>query len=65
MAVDELTRFIANDKERVPDQTSMNYVIELLKNDRDKFEPLIEISKLMSTADFEVRSLNNLKQLYS
>lgn len=65
MAVDELTRFIANDKERVPDQTSMNYVIELLKNDRDKFEPLIEISKLMSVADFELRSLNNLKQLFS
>lgn len=43
----------------------MNYVIELLQNDRDKFEPLIEISKLMSIQDFELRSLNNLKSLFS
>lgn len=43
----------------------MNYVIELLQNDRDKFEPLIEISKLMSVQDFELRSLNNLKSLFS
>lgn len=43
----------------------MNYVIELLQNDRDKFEPLIEISKLMSVQDFELRSLNTLRKLFT
>jgi hypothetical protein len=39
-------------------------VIELLKNDRAKFLPLVEISRLMALANFELRSLNTLKQLF-
>jgi len=39
----------------------MSYVIDLLQNDRDQFEPLVEISKLLSDCDFDVRSLTALK----
>ena len=41
----------------------MNYVIELLENDRDAFEPLVEISRLMSNNDVDPRALTTLKQL--
>ncbi len=41
----------------------MNYYIELLGNDKDLFEQLVEISKLISLANFDVRSLTALKQL--
>lgn len=64
MGGDEVTRFwpTANEKQ-LPEQTRMNYVIELLSNDRDSFESLVEISRLMSMNDVELRALNTLKQL--
>jgi hypothetical protein len=42
----------------------MTYVIELLKNDGARFYPLIEISRLLALANFELMSLNTLKQLF-
>ena len=41
----------------------MNYVIELIKNDYDSFEPLVEISRLFSNNNVELRLLINLKNL--
>ena len=41
----------------------MNYVIELLSNDKDNFEKLVEVSRLLSLNEVELRQLNNLKQL--
>lgn len=41
----------------------MNYVIELLSNDRENFEQLIEISRVLSLNEVELRQLSNLKQL--
>lgn len=57
----ELTRFVRNGKTKIPDQNRMNYVIELLENDRDSFEPLVEISRLMSENDVDLRTLSTLK----
>jgi hypothetical protein len=39
----------------------MNFVIELLENDRDSFEPLVEISRLMSNNNVDLRTLTTLK----
>lgn len=58
----ELTRFVRNGKPKMPDQNRMNYVIELLENDRDSFEPLVEISRLLSNNDVDLRALTTLKQ---
>lgn len=41
----------------------MNYVIELLSNDRDSFESLVEISRLLSLNEVDLRAFNTLKQL--
>ena len=41
----------------------MNYVIELIKNDQDSYEPLVEISRLLSNNNVELRQLTNLKNL--
>lgn len=57
----EITRFVRNGKTKIPDQNRMNYVIELLENDRDSFEPLLEISRLMSNNDVDPRTLTTLK----
>lgn len=39
----------------------MNYVIELLSNDRDSFESLVEISRLFSLNEVDLRAFNTLK----
>ena len=57
------TRFVPNEKPALPEQTKMNYYIELLENDKDVFDQLVHISKLISLVDFDVRSLTALKQL--
>jgi len=37
-------------------------VIELIKNDGDCFDLLVEISRLLSNNDIELRRLNDLKK---
>ena len=41
----------------------MNYVVELMSNNKENFDALIEISRFMSLNDFELLRLNQLKQL--
>lgn len=61
---EELTRFWPTGPEKqLPQTTKMNYVIELLSNDRENFEQLVEISRIMSLNEVELRQLSNLKQL--
>jgi hypothetical protein len=59
---EEPTRFWPTNSAKADEpQTKMNYVIELLSNDKDNFEQLVEISRIMSLNEVDLRSLNNLK----
>jgi len=50
----ENTRFWPTNKDKQLPEPKMNYVIELLSNDKDSFEALVEISRLMQLNEVEL-----------
>lgn len=48
-------------REQMPPVMAHSYFIELLQNDADQFEPLVEISKLLSAENFELRLLTQFR----
>lgn len=49
-------------REPLPPVLAHSYFIELLQNDADQFEPLVEIAKLLSAENFELRLLTQFRQ---